>query len=112
VIWNLLANAVKFTPRGGFVTVDAHRAGDVVELIIADSGPGIDPAFLPHVFERFRQAVGGPTREHGGLGIGLSIVRQLVEMHGGTVSVRNNAPAPGASFTVRLPIAVEDSSGG
>jgi signal transduction histidine kinase/ActR/RegA family two-component response regulator len=103
VIWNLLANSVKFTPDGGRVDVSVERAGANIELNIVDTGQGIDREFLPHVFERFRQADGAPSRRHGGLGLGLAIVRQLVELHGGTVHAASAGPGRGATFTVRLP---------
>jgi len=105
VVWNLLSNAVKFTPRGGRVQVLVERLDASIELTVADTGRGIDLDFQPHVFERFRQADGATTRTHGGLGLGLSIVRQLVEMHGGTVSVYSEGDGHWASFTVRLPLA-------
>ena len=104
VAWNLLSNAVKFTPKGGRVQVVVTRTESLVELTVADSGQGISAEFQPHVFERFRQADGGTTRFHGGLGLGLSIVRQLVEMHGGRVSVFSEGEGHGARCTVRLPL--------
>ncbi|HEU4532870.1 MAG TPA: ATP-binding protein, partial [Polyangiaceae bacterium] len=104
VVWNLLSNAVKFTPKGGRVQALVERRDSSVEITIVDTGRGIDAAFLPHVFERFRQAEGGATRAHGGLGLGLSIVRQIVEMHGGTVAAFSAGEGRGASFTVRLPV--------
>jgi signal transduction histidine kinase/ActR/RegA family two-component response regulator len=103
VIWNLLGNAVKFTPDGGRVDVSVERVGASIEVNIVDTGQGISPEFLPHVFERFRQAEGAPSRRHGGLGLGLSIVRQLVELHGGTVHAASAGVGRGATFTVRLP---------
>jgi signal transduction histidine kinase/ActR/RegA family two-component response regulator len=106
VIWNLLTNALKFTPEGGTVHVRVRREGGNVVTAVSDNGGGIDPAFLPHVFERFRQADGSTTRRHAGLGLGLSIVRQLVELHGGTVSAESDGPGLGATFTVTLPAAV------
>nr|AYM54570.1 sensory box histidine kinase/response regulator [Nannocystis exedens] len=106
VVWNLLSNAVKFTPRAGRVQVLVERRDSSVEIVVADTGKGIAPEFQPHVFERFRQADGATTRRHGGLGLGLSIVRQLVEMHGGTVGVFSEGEDRGASFTVRIPLAV------
>jgi PAS domain S-box-containing protein len=106
VVWNLLSNAVKFTPRGGRVQVLVARRDSSVDITVSDTGQGIAPEFQPHVFERFRQEDGGSTRMHGGLGLGLSIVRQLVEMHGGTVSVFSAGEGQGTSFTVRLPLAV------
>ena len=104
VIWNLLSNAVKFTPSGGTVTFALERRDDVDEITVSDTGIGIDPAFLPNVFETFRQADATATRAHGGLGLGLSIVRHLVEIHGGTVTASSDGPDRGASFTVRLPV--------
>ncbi|HEU4536547.1 MAG TPA: ATP-binding protein, partial [Polyangiaceae bacterium] len=105
IVWNLLSNAIKFTPRGGRVRVTLRRAPSYVELSIADTGQGIEAAFLPHVFEPFRQAEGGTTRRSGGLGLGLSIVRSLVELHGGTVTALSDGPGQGATFAVRLPMA-------
>jgi signal transduction histidine kinase/DNA-binding response OmpR family regulator len=104
VLWNLLSNAVKFTPRGGLVRVEAKRVLDEVVLAVSDTGEGISPSFLPFVFDRFRQADGSTTRLHGGLGLGLSIVRHLVELHGGTVSAYSAGPGRGAAFTVMLPV--------
>ncbi|HEX8456005.1 MAG TPA: ATP-binding protein [Pyrinomonadaceae bacterium] len=107
VVWNLLSNAVKFTPKGGRVEVRLERAASHVEINVSDSGRGISPEFLPHVFDRFRQADGTSTRKHGGLGLGLSIVRQLVELHGGTVRVESAGEGQGATFVVQLPLMVE-----
>ncbi|HET7617230.1 MAG TPA: ATP-binding protein [Vicinamibacterales bacterium] len=104
VVWNLLSNAVKFTPAGGEVTVLLRRDGQTDELIVRDTGIGIDPAFLPSVFDTFRQADASATRQHGGLGLGLSIVRRLVDLHGGQVSARSAGAGQGAEFTVRLPV--------
>jgi hypothetical protein len=101
VFWNLFANSVKFTPPGGVVGVSAARAGDAIEVRVRDTGRGIDPAFLPFVFDRFRQAP--DRRGEGGLGLGLAIVRQIVEAHGGTVAVASDGEGRGATFTVRLP---------
>jgi PAS domain S-box-containing protein len=106
VIWNLLSNAVKFTPKGGHVEVRLGRIDAQVELTVSDTGVGIKPEFLPHVFERFRQEDSSTTRTHGGLGLGLAIVKQLVEHHGGAVEVHSAGEGRGASFTVRLPVAV------
>lgn len=103
VIWNLLSNAVKFTPAGGRVEVHTQRRDGVVDVTVSDTGQGIEKAFQPYVFERFRQEDGGTTRSHGGLGLGLSIVRQLVDMHGGTVSVMSDGPDRGSTFTLQLP---------
>ena len=105
VIWNLLSNAIKFTPRGGRVEVHLHRAGSSVEARVSDTGQGIAPGFLPHVFERFRQADPSSTRTSGGLGLGLAIVRQLVELHGGSVEALSAGEGRGATFVVSLPLA-------
>ncbi len=102
VVWNLLSNAAKFTPGGGKVEVRLSHVSAHVQIQVSDSGPGIDPAFLPHVFERFRQADGTTTRTHGGLGLGLAIVRHLVELHGGIITAENRADGPGAVFTLKL----------
>jgi CheY-like chemotaxis protein len=103
VVWNLLANAIKFTPAGGRVTVELASERESVEIAVADTGVGIAPEFVPHVFDRFRQADASSTRGHGGLGLGLSIVRSLVELHGGNVRVESNGVGAGASFKVTLP---------
>ena len=103
VLWNLLSNAVKFTPSGGKVDVYLEQHGSLGEIRIEDTGPGVPPEFLPRIFERFSQADGSSTRKHGGLGLGLAIVRHLVELHGGTVSAANGE-AGGAVLTVQLPI--------
>jgi PAS domain S-box-containing protein len=105
VLWNLLTNAVKFTPRGGRVEVHAERTATHVELRVSDTGEGIASDFLPHVFDRFRQADASSARRHGGLGLGLSIVKQLVELHGGSVAVASEGKARGTTFTVCLPVA-------
>ena len=104
VVWNLLSNAIKFTPRDGQVEVRLRQLGSHAEVRVADTGMGIRPDFLPYVFDRFRQAESSTTRSHGGLGRGLSIVRHLVELHGGTVEVFSDGEGKGASFTVRLPV--------
>ena len=104
VVWNLLSNAVKFTPRGGRIEVRLGRSGSQVEIRVSDSGIGIAPDFLDHVFDRFRQADSTTTRTYGGLGLGLAIVRHLVELHGGTVHAESGGPGKGATFTVRLPV--------
>jgi PAS domain S-box-containing protein len=109
VIWNLLSNAVKFTSRDGFVYVALRRFESSAELEIRDTGRGIDPEFLPHVFERFRQAESPVTRSHRGLGLGLAIVRHLTEMHGGTVTAESPGEGQGATFTVRIPLAGDQS---
>ena len=105
VVWNLLTNAVKFTPKGGRVSVWLRRDGSHVEVIVADNGQGIAPAFLPYVFDRFRQADASTTRAHGGLGLGLAIVKHLMELHGGTIHAESEGEGRGASFTVRIPVA-------
>ena len=108
VLWNLLANAIKFTPERGRVRVSVESSGDHVEVSVADTGDGISADFLPHVFERYRQAEGATTGRHTGLGLGLSIVRRLVELHGGTVRAASAGLGQGATFTVRLPLAAGD----
>jgi PAS domain S-box-containing protein len=105
VAWNLLSNAIKFTPQGGRVDVSVRTRDGEVELEVRDDGSGISPEFLPRVFDRFTQADSSTTRAHGGLGLGLAIVRHLVEAHGGTVGARSDGPGQGSCFTVRLPAA-------
>ncbi len=104
VVWNLLSNASKFTPPRGEVGISVTQDGEYAQIQISDTGPGIAAEFLPHVFERFRQADGSTTRTHGGLGLGLAIVRHLVELHGGVIAVENKTVPSGAVFTVRLPL--------
>jgi PAS domain S-box-containing protein len=111
VVWNLLSNAVKFTPRKGSVQIELRRVDSQVELHVIDNGIGIAPEFLPHVFDRFSQADSSITRSRGGLGMGLAIVKSLVELHGGVVSVASDGEGKGAVFTVKLPVsAVSDPS--
>ena len=110
VIWNLLSNAVKFTPPEGRVTVRAARTAAFVEVSVSDTGIGLSPEFLPFVFDRFRQADQSFTRAHGGLGLGLSIVKQVVEMHGGQASAASEGLGRGAVFTIRLPPALAEDS--
>jgi len=110
VFWNLLSNAVKFTPRDGRVTVRLRREGDDAVVSVEDTGIGISPDFLPYVFDRFRQADGSATRRHGGLGLGMAIVRYLVELHGGTVRAESEGDNRGAKFTVALPIRIPESA--
>src|SRR5438067_5883448 len=110
IVWNLVSNAVKFTPRGGKVSVALCRVGRHLSLTVQDNGIGISSRFLPHVFERFRQADSSDTRRHGGLGLVLAIVRQLVELHGGTVTAASAGKGKGATFTVVLPSATDSSS--
>ncbi len=105
VFWNLLSNAVKFTPAGGEVTVKLRKDASQVQVEVADTGSGISPAFLPFVFDRFRQADSTSTRQHGGLGLGLAIARHLIEIHGGTIEVRSEGEGAGSIFTVKLPLA-------
>jgi len=112
VIWNLLANAIKFTPDGGRVDVFIDSANDHVEVRVVDTGCGISSDFLPHVFERFRQPEDATTQRHTGLGLGLGIVRQLVELHGGTVHAASPGVGHGATFTVRLPMAAGSGPAG
>ncbi|HSE23833.1 MAG TPA: ATP-binding protein, partial [Pyrinomonadaceae bacterium] len=104
VVWNLLSNAIKFTPREGRVQIRLERVNSHVEIVVNDTGQGIDPDFLPHVFDRFRQADQRTSRQHGGMGLGLAIVRHLVELHGGSVDARSPGEGQGATFTVLLPI--------
>ena len=104
VVWNMLSNAIKFTPRGGRVQVRLERVNSHIDIVVSDTGQGIPPEFLPHVFDRFRQADQRTTRQHGGMGLGLAIVRHLVELHGGTVTAASDGPEQGAVFTVSLPV--------
>ena len=105
VVWNLLSNAIKFAPAGGHVQVRLLKDEAACELVVEDDGPGIDAEFMPHMFERFRQADSSTTRTHKGLGLGLAIVRSLVELHGGTIAAENVPPnrGTGAIVTIRLP---------
>jgi CheY-like chemotaxis protein len=111
VVWNLLTNAVKFTPKGGAIDVTVASVSSHVEITVHDSGTGISPEFLPHVFERFRQADSSTTRRYGGLGLGLSIVKRLVELHGGTITAESPGEGRGATFHVRLPVRVVAETG-
>lgn len=104
VVWNLLSNAIKFTPRGGRVQIRSERVNSHLEIVVSDTGQGISADFLPHVFDRFRQADQKTSRQHGGMGLGLAIVRHLVELHGGTVRANSDGEGQGAIFTVMLPI--------
>src|SRR5262249_2277174 len=108
VMWNLLSNAIKFTPSGGRVVVRLMRTGDGVRLAVSDTGAGIEPAVLPRLFERFWQADSTTTRKQGGLGLGLAVVRHLVELHGGTVRAESAGQGRGATFTVTLPLLVAE----
>ncbi len=109
IVWNLLANAIKFTPTGGRIEVKVERAHGDLQLKVSDSGQGIGASFLPFIFDRFRQADGTTTRKHGGLGLGLAIVRHLVELHGGTIKADSAGEEKGATFTVQLPLAPKEN---
>ncbi|MGH9906709.1 MAG: ATP-binding protein, partial [Pyrinomonadaceae bacterium] len=110
MVWNLLANALKFTSAGGRVEVKVDRAGADVRITVSDTGCGISSEFLPFIFDRFRQADSTRTRFHGGLGLGLAIVRHLVELHGGTVQAGSAGIGAGSTCTIRLPLAERSSS--
>jgi signal transduction histidine kinase/ActR/RegA family two-component response regulator len=110
VVWNLLANAIKFTPSGGRIEVKVERAGRNLQIRVSDTGQGIVADFLPFIFDRFRQADGTTTREHGGLGLGLAIVRHLVELHGGTIKAGSAGEGKGATFIINLPLAPQDTT--
>jgi CheY-like chemotaxis protein len=111
VVWNLLSNAVKFTPKRGRVQVRVERVNSHIEIVVSDTGMGIRPEFLSHVFERFRQADAGLKRTTAGLGLGLSIVRHIIEMHGGTVHAASDGEGHGATFRVRLPLMIVHDNG-
>jgi CheY-like chemotaxis protein/anti-sigma regulatory factor (Ser/Thr protein kinase) len=104
VVWNLLSNAIKFTPKGGTVQVVIERVNSHMEIRVTDNGIGIPPEYLGHIFERFSQADASTTRRHGGLGLGLSIAKHLVELHGGVISATSAGPGQGATFRVELPL--------
>ncbi len=106
VVWNLLINAVKFTAKGGRVQVHVQRINSHVEIVVSDTGRGIEPQLLPFIFDRFRQADSGSTRAHGGLGLGLALVKHLVELHGGTVAAQSAGEGKGATFIVKLPVTI------
>jgi signal transduction histidine kinase/ActR/RegA family two-component response regulator len=110
VVWNLLSNAVKFTPSGGRVQISLERVNSHLEIIVADTGDGIRPDLLPHVFDRFQQGDSSTTRTYGGLGIGLSIVKQIVELHGGSVKAKSPGLGSGSTFTVALPVMLMHTS--
>ncbi len=105
ILWNLVSNAVKFTPQGGRVDVTLGRSREGCTVTVADTGQGVAPEFLPHMFDRFRQEGGGTTRKHGGLGLGLAIARHLAELHGGTIEAFSDGPGRGARFVMKLPVA-------
>src|SRR5262249_34388837 len=110
VFWNLFSNAVKFTPVGGRIEIHARCDTEQATVLVSDTGQGISPEFLPHVFDRFRQADGSSARRHGGMGLGLAIVRHVVDLHGGSVSARSEGTGKGATFTVVLPRVTEGSA--
>jgi signal transduction histidine kinase/ActR/RegA family two-component response regulator len=110
IVWNLIANAVKFTPEGGKVAVALRQEGREAVIEVRDTGQGIEPEFMPHIFERFRQADSSTTRPHAGLGLGLAIVRHLVELHGGTISAESKGSGRGSTFRVRIPLLREGST--
>ena len=107
IAWNVLNNAVKFTPAGGSISITLNREKQNAVLTVEDTGQGIDPSFLPHVFEMFRQADSSNSRRHGGMGIGLALVQQLVQLHGGTIVAESEGTNKGSRFTVRLPLTSE-----
>jgi signal transduction histidine kinase len=109
-VWNLLSNAVKFTHERGSVIVRLDRTEQHARISVSDNGIGIPNEFLPHVFDRFRQADGSSTRKHGGLGLGLAIVRHIVEMHGGSVSCASAGLGQGTTFTIELPMSIRGQS--
>jgi signal transduction histidine kinase len=109
VFWNLLSNAMKFTPERGRIEVHLEITESHAQVVVRDTGRGIDPEFLPYVFERFRQGNGSDAKRHGGLGLGLSIARHLVELHGGTIRAESSGLGQGAMFTVELPLVAEKS---
>jgi CheY-like chemotaxis protein len=111
VVWNLLSNAVKFTPKHGRVQIRVERVNSHIDIVVSDTGAGIRPDFLPHVFERFRQADAGVQRSTAGLGLGLSIVKNIVEMHGGSVHASSEGEGRGATFRVRLPLMIVHDDG-
>src|SRR5688572_3701044 len=112
VVWNLVMNAVKFTPKGGRVQVQLQRVNSHVEIVVSDTGQGIAPDLLPVIFDRFIQADSSSTRGHGGLGIGLALVKHLVELHGGSVSAQSSGEGQGATFIVRLPVSLAEIAAG
>jgi signal transduction histidine kinase len=112
VIWNLLSNAIKFTAKDGKVQILLERVNSHIEIHVADTGVGIRPEFIPHLFERFRQGDASTTRRYGGLGLGLSIVKSLVELHGGTIAVKSPGEGRGTTVTVNLPLAIVHRTAG
>lgn len=112
IFWNLLSNAAKFTPKGGWIRLLSQRINSHIEIIVSDNGIGIEPEFLPFVFDRFRQGESGTSRQAAGLGLGLAIVRHLVELHGGSVRADSKGEGEGASFTIKLPILIAPAEAG
>jgi PAS domain S-box-containing protein len=110
IVWNLLSNAVKFSAKGGVVSLEAGRSGECLSLVVTDHGRGIEPEFLPRIFERFSQQDATTTRSHGGLGLGLAIVKQLAELHGGSIHAFSGGKGAGAQFTVKIPLSHRDAS--
>ena len=110
VVWNLLSNSIKFTPEGGRILIRVCRSESCAEIVVSDTGQGVDSAFQPHMFDRFRQADTSSTRDHGGLGLGLALVRYLVEAHGGTVTAHSDGIGRGTTIAVRLPFCGLSSS--
>jgi CheY-like chemotaxis protein/anti-sigma regulatory factor (Ser/Thr protein kinase) len=106
VVWNLLSNAIKFTPEGGLVELRAEQSGERVRIIVSDTGKGIEPQILPYIFDRFRQGDSSASRRYGGLGLGLALVKHLVELHGGEVTAASEGAGRGSIFTVTLPLAM------
>jgi len=111
ILWNLISNAIKFTPQGGAITVALKRMGANAQVVVTDTGVGIRPELLPEIFERFRQGAAMTTRRYGGLGLGLSITKHLTELHGGSIRVVSAGEGKGAQFTVEFPMIPADSSG-
>src|SRR5262249_22041627 len=107
IVWNLLSNAIKFTPASGLVELRAERDKEHIRIIVSDTGKGIQPEFLPRIFDRFRQADSSSSQRYGGLGLGLALVKHLVELHGGKVEVSSGGAGCGATFTVTLPLATQ-----
>lgn len=110
VVWNLVSNAIKFSPRRGKIVVQIQRPGSVIQISVHDSGQGISPEFLPHIFDRFRQEDASATRNYGGMGLGLAIVKHIVEMHGGTIQAFSEGLDRGSEFVIRLPVNVAQTA--
>jgi CheY-like chemotaxis protein/anti-sigma regulatory factor (Ser/Thr protein kinase) len=110
IVWNLLSNAVKFSTKGDEVLLEVGRSGECLNLVVTDHGRGIEPEYLPRIFERFSQQDSTTTRSHGGLGLGLAIVKQLTELHGGSIHAFSAGKATGAKFTVKIPLSRDDAA--